>query len=150
VAHFFLAFVKPNTQQSSTSVQPTKVQPEPTQQVQATANPSQEPTSAPTVTGAMEHSASNGAMMMQESSAKTTITIQNYAFGPKTTTVKVGTTVTFINKDAVSHTATADDKSFDTGLIAQNAQKTVTFSKPGTYSYYCRPHPNMRATIVVQ
>jgi plastocyanin len=82
---------------------------------------------------------------------KTEVVLENFAFTPPSLTVAAGTTVTFTNKDLTSHTATADDgTSFDTGLIGQNESATVTFDTPGTYTYHCTPHPNMKGTIVVE
>ncbi len=79
-----------------------------------------------------------------------TVEIQDYAFNPPNLTVKAGTTVTFVNKDAVGHSATADDGSFDTGVMIQNESGTVTFDTPGTFGYHCTPHPNMKGTVIVE
>ncbi len=77
------------------------------------------------------------------------VTIQNYSYMPETITVKKGTTITWTNTDTVEHSATADDGSFDTGLIATGETGTHTFDKVGTFSYHCTPHPSMKAKIVV-
>lgn len=77
------------------------------------------------------------------------VTIQNYSFTPETITVKKGTTVTWTNSDTVEHSATADDGSFNTGLIATGKTGSYTFDKTGTFSYHCTPHPSMKAKIVV-
>jgi plastocyanin len=82
--------------------------------------------------------------------AQNSIQIANMAFSPDTLTVKVGDKVTWTNQDTVGHSATADDKSFDTGVIAQGQSGSITFSKAGTYSYHCSIHPNMQAKIIVQ
>ncbi len=80
-----------------------------------------------------------------------TISIQNYQYSPAQMTVGVGTTVTWINKDSVSHTATSDNgpAQFDSGTIATNQSYSYTFTMPGTYTYHCTIHPNMKATITV-
>jgi plastocyanin len=88
----------------------------------------------------------NGSSVM----AKNGVTIQNMAFSPATLTVKVGDKVTWTNQDSVGHSSTADDNSFDTGVIAQGQSGTNTFAKAGTYTYHCSVHPNMKATIIVQ
>ena len=82
--------------------------------------------------------------------AKNAVTIQNMAFSPASLTVKVGDKVTWTNQDSVGHSATADDNSFDTGVIAQGQSGSNTFSKTGTYTYHCSIHPKMKATIIVQ
>lgn len=78
------------------------------------------------------------------------VEIVEFAFSPSKLTIKAGDSVKFINKDAVSHSATADDKSFDTGMLGQDKGKEVTFSEEGEFSYYCLPHPGMKGTITVE
>ena len=80
-----------------------------------------------------------------------TVTISGYAFHPVSLTVRAGTHVTFINRDATAHTATASGggPAFDTGTVRAGRQATVTLTTPGTYVYYCQFHPFMRATIRV-
>lgn len=79
-----------------------------------------------------------------------TVEITNFAFSPHKLEIAKGDTVVFINKDEVSHTATADDGSFDTDLLAQDDNKRVSFAEAGEFGYYCAPHPGMRGTIVVK
>lgn len=78
------------------------------------------------------------------------IEIADFKFGPETVTVKTGTEVTWTNSDDAVHTATADDSSFDTGDLNTGDSASVTFDKPGTFTYYCRFHPFMKATVEVQ
>jgi plastocyanin len=76
--------------------------------------------------------------------------IQNMAFNPGTITVSAGTTVKWTNKDSVTHTVTADDNSFDSGNIAANGTFSHTFSSAGTFSYHCKIHLSMKASVMVQ
>ena len=78
------------------------------------------------------------------------VTIFNYSFAPGTLTVKVGTTVTWTNKDGFAHTVTADDNSFNSGNVAANATYSHTFSKAGTFAYHCSIHTYMKGTVIVQ
>jgi plastocyanin len=78
------------------------------------------------------------------------VDIKNFAFAPATLNVKQGATLTFTNDDQAPHTATADNKSFDTGTLNPGDTKTVTFKAPGTVAYTCAIHPFMHGTIVVQ
>ena len=78
------------------------------------------------------------------------VAIANYKFAPDAITVKAGSEVTWTNSDDTKHTATADDGSFDTGDLATGDSKAVTFDKPGTFTYYCKFHPFMKATVEVQ
>jgi plastocyanin len=78
------------------------------------------------------------------------VTIQNFAFGPATLEVPVGTTVTWTNQDSASHTVTADDGSFDSKSLATGATFTQTFSTAGTFAYHCSIHTSMKATVTVK
>ncbi len=69
-----------------------------------------------------------------------TVDVLADSFSPKTFSVEVGTTVVFQNTSTFPHTATADDGSFDTGMIAQGASKSVTLSKVGTIAFHCQFH----------
>jgi len=79
----------------------------------------------------------------------TKVDIQNFMFGPGTVNVKAGSQVTWTNSDSAEHTATASG-AFDTGTLNPGDSKTVTLSKPGTYSYACSFHPFMHGTVVVK
>ncbi len=77
------------------------------------------------------------------------ITIQDFKFAPDTMMVKVGTKVIWTNKDSSAHTVTEDKNAFTSELIKQNATYEYTFTKAGTFSYFCQPHPFMKGKIVV-
>lgn len=83
-----------------------------------------------------------------------TINLKDFAFSPKTTTVKVGTKVTFVNQDNAKHTVTADDGAFNSKDVGAGQVFTLTFDKPGTIQYYCEYHGDkggvdMSGTITV-
>lgn len=73
-------------------------------------------------------------------------------FAPSTINVNVGDTVTFRNTGALPHTATAKDRSFDTGNLNAGESKPVTFTKAGTFDLVCIYHEaqGMVAKLVVQ
>lgn len=78
------------------------------------------------------------------------VDIRNFVFTLTITTIKVGDSVKWTNFDIVDHSATADDNSFDTGLLSRGQSKTITFNETGTYNYHCIPHPWMKAKIIVK
>jgi len=82
--------------------------------------------------------------------ASSAVTIQNSAFNPPTTTIKVGDTVTWTNRDAISHTSTSDTGTWDTGVITAGASRSFPFMSAGTFAYHCSIHTFMHGTIVVQ
>nr|MBA2600840.1 cupredoxin domain-containing protein [Actinomycetota bacterium] len=94
-------------------------------------------------------------------------------FDPAAITVMAGTTVTWSNDDAQTHTVTAyedgvpDGGYFASGdmsdeaaarddlqasLLAEGDTYEVTFDEPGTYRYFCIPHEQqgMKGEIVVE
>jgi plastocyanin len=79
-----------------------------------------------------------------------TINITNNAFTPPTITVNVGSTVNWANADAVTHTVTADDQSFVSGLLRKNTSWSHTFTAAGTFTYFCEIHPEMTGTVLAQ
>jgi len=81
------------------------------------------------------------------------IAIKNFAFSPATLTIKTGTTVTWMNQDGAPHQVASDPGTpvaFTSESLANGASYQFTFTKPGTYIYYCTIHPSMKGTIIVQ
>ena len=78
------------------------------------------------------------------------IAIENFAFQPATLTVTVGSTVTWVNRDDEPHTATANDKSFNSKTLDNGDRFSQQFNAPGTYNYYCALHPKMTGKIIVK
>jgi plastocyanin len=75
--------------------------------------------------------------------------VSTWGYGPDSTTVAVGQTVTWTNSGTSPHDATSTDGSWKTPLLTSGASATVTFSTAGTYAYSCVLHPWMRGTVVV-
>ncbi len=84
----------------------------------------------------------------QASSAE--VKIDNFSFGPATLTVPVGTTVRWTNRDDIPHTVVSDDKVFKSKVLDTDEKFSFTFTKPGTYTYFCSVHPKMTGKVVVQ
>jgi plastocyanin len=78
------------------------------------------------------------------------ISMQIVGFDPPELIVKPGDRVTWVNKDLFPHTATADDKAFNSGSVAPADKWTFVAGKPGTHTYICTFHPTMKGTIKVQ
>lgn len=76
--------------------------------------------------------------------------IKDMAYSPASLTVTTGTTIKWTNKDGVAHTVTSDVAGqFDSGSMGTGAVYSHTFTTVGTFSYYCIPHPSMKAKIIV-
>lgn len=72
-----------------------------------------------------------------------------WGFDPSTIEIGVGDTVIWTNTGETEHTATADDGSFDSGLLATGQTFEFTFERVGNFDYYCEPHPWMVASVTV-
>jgi plastocyanin len=79
----------------------------------------------------------------------TEVRVDNFTFGPDTLTVPVNTTVTWVNKDDVPHVIASNDGLFKSKALDTDDKYSYTFTKAGTYSYYCSIHPKMVGKIVV-
>jgi plastocyanin len=76
-------------------------------------------------------------------------TIADFAFSPPAITVTAGESVSWHNDGPSQHSATADDHSFDTGVLSKGESGSHTFDRAGTFSYFCTVHPNMKGTVRV-
>lgn len=86
----------------------------------------------------------------QPSTANVAIKIDNFVFGPQAITVPVGTTVTWTNSDDIPHTAVSTDGVFKSKVMDTDEKFSYTFTKAGTYAYYCSVHPKMTGQVMVK
>ena len=77
------------------------------------------------------------------------VTIKGLVFQPAQTHAKVGDTIEWINQDFVPHTATARAGEWDV-VVGANQSANQVLDKPGIFNYYCRFHPNMRGSIIIE
>jgi len=78
------------------------------------------------------------------------VKIDNFSFAPTTLRVRVGTRITWTNRDDIPHTVVEDDKMFKSKVLDTDEKFSFTPTRPGTYKYYCSIHPKMTATLVVE
>ena len=71
-------------------------------------------------------------------------------YDPELVTVSPGTTVEWINNDETIHTVTSKDELFDSELISAGDSYENTFTKEGSYDYFCIVHPWMEGTVIVE
>ena len=85
-----------------------------------------------------------------ETSNPVQIVVKDFMFSPTPLTVKVGSTVTWTNKDDEPHTVVSDTGVFKSGGMDTNETFSYKFDKPGTYHFTCSIHPRMVGTVIVQ
>jgi plastocyanin len=102
--------------------------------------------------GVLAASFANGARQKATSAGTgTQVKIDNFTFAPVTMTIPVGTTVQWVNHDDIPHTVVGDDKStIKSKVLDTDDNFSYTFTKAGTYSYFCSIHPKMTGKVVVQ
>lgn len=77
------------------------------------------------------------------------VQIVEFTYEPDPVVVQAGGKVIWQNEDTAPHTATADDGSFDTGIVEKGKLGSATFKEPGTFTYFCEVHPTMHGTVEV-
>jgi amicyanin len=127
----------------------------------AASAPSAPASSAPTTAAAPGASAPSTTMDMHMSmpatsavpgppAATSDVTITNFAFAPAAITVKVGTTVTWTNKDEEPHTVFSSAGGMKSPVLASNQSTySFTFTTAGSYDYNCTIHPFMHGNVTV-
>ena len=88
----------------------------------------------------------------QDKASTVEVKIDNFSFGPASLTVAAGTTVVWTNRDDIPHTvvSTDDAKTFKSKVLDTDEKFSFTFSKGGTYPYFCSIHPKMTGKVIVQ
>jgi plastocyanin len=94
--------------------------------------------------------ARNFSASAQQNPETTEVKIDNFSFGPGTLTVPVGTTVTWTNRDDIPHTVVSTEGVFRSKVLDTDEKFSFTFSKTGSYPYFCSIHPKMTGRVVVQ
>jgi len=78
------------------------------------------------------------------------VEVKDFKFRPEAVTVTPGTTVTWRNGDEEPHMIMSTDGVFRSSALESDGRYTYTFTKLGTYHYFCAIHPRMRGDVVVR
>jgi plastocyanin len=96
----------------------------------------------------------NGSGKIVETAAVTDaapqVMIDNFVYNPVPLTIKVGTTVTWINHDDIPHTVDSTEGKFKSAALDTDDKFEYRFTAAGEYPFYCRIHPKMTGKIIVQ
>ena len=79
-----------------------------------------------------------------------TVGIKEFKFAPVALEIRPGTTVTWTNRDEETHTITSTTGAFTSAGLGNDETFAQTFSRPGTYEYFCALHPKMRGKVIVK
>lgn len=75
------------------------------------------------------------------------VTIQDFSFSPAVDTIKVGTTVQWVNNGPSEHSTTSDSGIWDSGGLTPPSMGgsggtfQMTFNTAGSFPYHCTFHP---------
>ncbi len=86
---------------------------------------------------------------MSAAAANAQVTIDNFSFSPTPLNVKVGTTVTWLNRDDIPHSIVCPTLEVHSHPMDTDEKFAYKFEKAGTYDYLCGIHPHMHGQIVV-
>jgi len=102
-------------------------------------------------TGATGSTGSTGATGSTGGSTTNSISVVDYSFSPTSTTVAVGTTVTWNVSGYGPHNVTFDNAGVSgSGDMTSGASFSKQFGTAGTYTYHCTNHYGMTGTVTVQ
>jgi plastocyanin len=96
-----------------------------------------------------------GSMPSEPGGATVTIQVVDFAFNPKDVRINPGDTVQWVLASSTyTHTVTANDGSFDSGMAFPRSGATFshTFNNGGTFAYHCATHWHtnmMQGAIIV-
>jgi plastocyanin len=93
---------------------------------------------------------SSGATADEAEAGETVIVISGFDYEVPDS-VAPGAELTIRNEDSVGHTVTADDETTFDVQVGPGQEVTLTApDEAGEYPFFCRPHPTMRSTLVVE
>jgi plastocyanin len=79
------------------------------------------------------------------------VIIRDFLFLSDTVRIRAGGTVTWVNcEDAIDHTSTSTSNVWDSNFLAPGSSFAHTFATPGTFPYFCQPHPGMTGVVIVE
>ena len=82
------------------------------------------------------------------------VAIREFRFVPDTIRVPAGTVITWINCEEdfadEPHTTTSVQEAWRSDLLSPGDLYQRRFDQPGTFPYFCEPHPFMTATVIVE
>lgn len=92
------------------------------------------------------------AVNVAQASSTKTVHVADIDFSPHRLVVSRGTTVrwSFEDKNTPHNVTSRGAKHFRSSPTKQSGTYSVRFTKPGTYTYVCTIHFNMKASIVVR
>ncbi len=87
---------------------------------------------------------------LENTANKAEVKIDNFSFTPKSLTVKAGSVVTWTNRDDIPHNVVSTEKKFSSPVLDTDQAFSFKFQESGSYPYFCKIHPMMTGTIVVE
>ncbi len=79
-----------------------------------------------------------------------TVSMDHSTFIPSEITVASGTTVTWVNNEAMPHTVVDLIKGFRSKMLAKDTKFSFTFTPAGDCDYVCSIQPNMKGKVIVK
>jgi plastocyanin len=101
------------------------------------------------------YSASTQAGIRETNKGNASVTIQTFQFRPTPIEIRPGTRFIWTNQDDILHTVTLGtpdrrDRRFEAPLDGKGVSSAFTFTKAGSYPYFCDRHQSMRGEIRVR
>ena len=86
--------------------------------------------------------------------AENEIWLDKLTFIPKMKAIKVGTKITWVNKETAMHTVISGAPNAKSGLfesktMGEGGKFSFTYTEPGIIKYYCGTHEDMMTAIII-
>ena len=116
----------------------------------AAPTPAPAPTRTPPVAAAPRSTPRATAAPRAGSGDTLQVRMKSLQYMPARLEVRAGGTITWRNDDPLPHSVVSEDGRFDSGLIQPGKRWSHTFTRAGTYTLHCTPHPFMKSVVVVK
>lgn len=91
-----------------------------------------------------------GQALAEETGVVHEIQIHEFKFVPDNLEVSLGDQIKWTNMDIAPHTATAKDKAWNSGRLKVDESYVLEVTADMTTNYFCKFHPNMKATLTIK
>ncbi len=77
------------------------------------------------------------------------VKVVDYTFSPPEMKIAVGQTVTWNFADEAGHDVVSTDRTFQSEVLSSGGKYSFTFTRAGTFDYFCSIHPYMKGKVIV-
>ncbi len=77
------------------------------------------------------------------------VNVVDYTFSPAEVKIPVGQTLTWNFADEAGHDVVSTEGAFKSEVLGSGGSYSFTFTRAGTFDYFCSIHPSMKGSVIV-